>query len=76
MINVLSVNEQVILAAPDLMLSVMAAMNLATLPRTAPTRFLHQEHHTTMADLAEGIDAPTTRGIDHTPIMVQDVGDI
>ena len=56
--------------------SVMAVMNLATLPRIAPIRFLHQEHHSTMADLIQCIDTPTTRGTDHTPIMVPDIGDI
>ena len=55
MINVLSVDRQVILAATALS-SVMAVMNLATLPRTAPTRFLHQEHHATMEDLVQGIN--------------------
>ena len=54
----------------------MAGMNLATLPRTAPTRFFHQEHHATMADLIQDIDTPTTAGTDHTPIMVPDIGDI
>ena len=41
-----------------------------------PTRFLHQEHHATTADLIQGINTSTTRGTDHTPIMVQDKGDI
>ena len=36
MINVLSVDEQVILAATAQMLSVMGVMNLANLPKTAP----------------------------------------
>ena len=45
MVSVLSVDRQVILATTALMPSVMAVINLATLPRTAPTRFLHQEHH-------------------------------
>ena len=56
--------------------SVMAVMNLATLHRTAPTRFLPQEHHGTKTYLIQGIDTPTTEGTDHTPIMVQDIGDI
>ena len=73
MISVLAVDKQVILAATALMPSVMAVMNLATLPRTAPTRFLHQEHHATMADLVQGIDTPKTGGIGHTPIMVPDI---
>ena len=76
MIDVLFVDEWVILAIPALMPSVMAVMNLTTLPRTAPTRFLHQECHATMADLIQGIDTLTTRGTDHTPIMAPDIGDI
>ena len=56
--------------------SIIAVINLDTLPRTAPTRFLHQEHHTTMEDLVQGIKTPTTRGTDHIPIMVPDIGDI
>ena len=76
MINVLSVDEQVILLTTAMMPSVMAVMNLATLPRTALTRFLHQEHHATTADLIQGINTTTTRGTDHTSIMVPDTGDI
>ena len=55
MISVSSVDGQVILVATALMLGVMAVMNLAIFPRTALTRFLHQEHHGTMADLVQGI---------------------
>ena len=73
MINVLSADEQVILAITALIPSVMAVMNLATLPRTSLTRFLHQEHHVTMADLIQGINISTTGGTDHTPIMVPDI---
>ena len=29
-----------------------------------------------MADLTQGIDTPTTRGTDHTPIMAPDIGNI
>ena len=76
MIDVLSVDEQVILAPTALMPSVMAVKNLAPLPRTYPTRFLHQEFHTTMADLIQDINTSTTRGTDHTPIMTPDVADI
>ena len=76
MINVLSVNRQVTLATTALMPSVMAVMNLVTLPRTAPTRFFHQEHHATMEYLTQGINTPTTSVADHTPIMVPDIGDI
>ena len=72
----MSVDEQVIFAATALMSSIVAVMNLATLPRTAPITFLHQEHHATMADLVQGINTPTTRGTDHTPIMAQNIGDI
>ena len=76
MISVLSVDGQVILATTALMPSVMAVMNLAIFCRTAPTRFLHQEHHATTEYLIQGINTPTTRGTDHTPIMVTDIGDI
>ena len=76
MISVLSVDRQVIFAATALMPSVMAVMNLAILPRTVPTRFLHQEHHTTMEGLIQGINTPTTGGTEHTPIMVPDIEDI
>ena len=41
-----------------------------------PTKFLHQEHHATMADLTQGINTPTTGGTDCPPIMVPDIGDI
>ena len=75
-ISVLSVDGQVISTATALMPSVMAVMNFVTLPSTTQTRFLHQEHHATMEDLIQGMDAPTTGGIDHTPIMVPDIGDI
>ena len=51
MISALSVDGQVILATTALMPSVMAVMNLGTLPTTVPTKFLHQEHHATMEDL-------------------------
>ena len=67
---------QVILATPSLMPSVMAVMNLATFPRTAPTTFLHQEYHTTMTDLIQGINTPTTGRTDHIPFMVPDIRDI
>ena len=60
MIDVLSVDEQVILPATALMPSVMAVMNLVTLSRTNPTRFLHQECYATMADFIQGINTPTT----------------
>ena len=76
MISLLSLDGQVILVATALMPSVMAVMNLATLPRVAPTRFLHQEHLTIMEDLIQGIDTPTTGWTDHTPIMVSGIGDI
>ena len=72
----LSVDEQVILATTAPMPSVIAVMNLVTLPRTAPTIILHQEHHTTMADFIQGFNAPTTRGTNYCPIMVQDIGEI
>ena len=76
MISVLAVNGQVTLATTAMMLSVMAVMDLATLPRTAPTRFLHQEHHAITEDLTQGINTLTTGGTAHTPIMVPDIEDI
>ena len=52
-------------------------MNLATLHRTVPTRFLPQEHHATRTDLIQGINISTPKGTDHTPpILVPDMGDI
>ena len=60
MISVLFVDRMVILAATALMHSVMAVMTLTILPRTAPTKSLHQEHHATTEDLVQGIDTPTT----------------
>ena len=74
-IGVLSVDRQVILATTALMPSVMAVMNFTILPRTIPTRFLCQQHHATTENLVQSIDTPTTRGTDHTPIMVTDIGD-
>ena len=56
--------------------SVIAVMNLATLSRTAPTRFLNNKHHANMEDLIQGIYTPTTGETDHTPIMVPDIGEI
>ena len=69
-------DRQVILAAPAMMPSVIAVMNLTILHRTSPTGFLHQEHHATMADIIQGINTPTTRRTDNTPIMVPDIGGI
>ena len=66
-----SVDEQVTLATTALIPSVMTVMNLATLSRTAPTTFFHQECHSTMANLTQGIDTPTTGGTDHSPIMAK-----
>ena len=54
----------------------MAMMNLATLCRTASTRFLPQECHVTKKDLIQGINTPKYKGTDHIPIMVLDIGDI
>ena len=76
MIDVLCEDSQVILAATALMPSVMAVMNVATLHRTVPTRFLYQEHHATKTDLIQGINTPTPKGTDHTSIMVPGIGDI
>ena len=41
-------------------------------PGTVPTRFLLQEHHTATENFIQGINTPTTRETDHTPI----IGDI
>ena len=75
MISVLSVDGQVFLPTTAMMPYVMAVTNLATLPRTAPTKFLHQEHHTTTAGLILGIITTTTGGTEHTPIMVPGIRD-
>ena len=56
-----------VLAATALMYSVAAVMNLTTLDRTAPTRFLSQEHHATKTDLFQGIDIPIPKETVHTP---------
>ena len=57
--------------------NVMAVTNVATLHRTAPTRFLPQKHHATKTDLVQVNDIPGPQGTDHThPIMVSDMGDI
>ena len=68
MIDVLFVDEQVILATTSQMPSAMAVINLATLHRSAP-RFLCQEHHAIKTDLIHGIDIPTPKGTDHTPLI-------
>ena len=71
------VDEQVILATTALMCSVTAVMNLATFHRTAPTRFLPQEHYTIKTNLIQDINIPIPRGTDHTPpTVVTDMGDI
>ena len=44
------------------------------LAQDCPHKFLNQEHHAAMADLFQGITKTTTRGTDHTPIMVPDIG--
>ena len=59
------------------MQSVTAAMNLATLHKTAPTKFPHQAHHTTRTDINQDINIPTSKETDHLPpTMVTDMGDI
>ena len=63
-ISVLSVDGQIILPAAALMPNVIEVMNLATLSMTAPTKFLYQEHHTTMANLIQDIITTTTEGPD------------
>ena len=37
-------------------------------PGQPPTRFIHQQHHTTTEDLVQGINTSRTGGTDHTPI--------
>ena len=77
MIDFLFVGKQVILATNAPIYSVTAAMNFTTVHRTAPTRFLPQEHHATKTDLIQGIGIPTTKGKNHTPpVMVPVMGDI
>ena len=57
--------------------SVTAVMILATLHKTAPTRFLPQEHHSTKTGLVPGHNTPTHKGTDHTPpTRGRDMGDI
>ena len=75
--DVLFVDKWVILATTAPMHSVTAVMNLATLCRTAQTRFFPQEHYTSETDLIQGINICTPKGTDHTPhIMVPEMGDI
>ena len=70
-------DKQVILDATALTHSVTVVMNLATLHRTAPTRFLPQEHHATKTDHVQGINIPTPKVTDNTqPIMIPDMVDI
>ena len=67
MIDALFVDEMVILTATAPMHSVTAVMNLATLHKTARTRFFPQKHHTTRTGLIEGHNISTPTGTDHTP---------
>ena len=67
----------VILATTALMHSVMAAMNLAILHKTALARFLCQKNHVTKTGLVQGHNTPKHEGTDHTqPTMGKDIGDI
>ena len=50
--------------------SITAVMNLATLHKTAPTRFLPQEHHATKTGLIPGHDTPTPKGRDHISLTI------
>ena len=70
MIHVLFVDKWVILATTAPVHSVTAVMNLATLPKTAPTRFLPHEHHATKTGLIPGPNTHTTKGQDHIPPIV------
>ena len=75
--DVLFVDKQAILATTAQMPSVMMVMNLATLHKIAPARFLPQEHHTTKTNLVQSINILTPKGTGHTPpIKVPDMGDI
>ena len=77
MIYALFTDKQVILATTALMHSVTAVMNLATLQKTAPARFLPQEHQAIKTDLIPGHNTPITKGTDHTPpTMGTDMGNI
>ena len=77
MIDVLFVDKQVILATTAPVPSAMAVMNLATLHRTVPTRFLPQVHHATKINLIQDINIPTPEGTDHTPLItVPDTEDV
>ena len=77
MIDTLIVDDQVILVTTAPMHSVTAAMNMATLHRTAPISFLCQGHHATKTGLIQDKNTPTPKGKDHTaPTMGTDMGDI
>ena len=56
--------------------SVAGVMNSAALYKTAPTRFLPQEHLTTQIGLIPGHDTLTPKGTDHNPPIIDtDMGD-
>ena len=60
---------------PDMQFT--AVMNLATLHMTAPTRFLHWEHHTTKTGVIPGHNTMKPKETDYTqPTMGTDMGDI
>ena len=67
MTDALFVDNQIILATIAPMYSVTAAMNLTIFHKTAPTRFLPQDHHATRTGLVQGHYTPTPNGTDHTP---------
>ena len=76
-IDALFLNRHAILAATSPMHSVTAVINLATLHKTSPIRFIPQEHHVTWTDLIPGDDTPTSKDIYHNlPTMDTDMGGI
>ena len=67
MIDALFVDEQATLDATAPVHSVTAAMNLATLQKTAPTKFLPLEYHAIKRGLIQGHNPPIPKGTDYTP---------
>ena len=77
MIDALFLDRQAILATTAPMCSVTAVMNLATLHKTTPTRFLPQENHATKTGLIPGHNTCTPKATDHNPLTIDtDIGGI
>ena len=71
------VDEWVIVAVTAPMHSITAVMDSSTLHRTAPTRFICQEHHASKTGLIQSNNMPTPEWTDHTPpTMDTDMGNI